>query len=294
MGVTIYDRPDRKKSPFGVKWSAGGKRKFKFFALKRDRDAYKASLEKQVAAQGREILSMSAADAAIWRECLQKAGSPAAVLRAVDRFAVSVRVRDLRIGQALKEYVNEKINAGRDDEYVRKLQGILGKLPAAAVSASFSAENARRWAAGLKVSARTLCGHVKDAVGFWNWMVRRGYAAENVFSAVALPTVAEKEPGFLTVDQAKALFKTAQADYPDAVAYLTLGAFAGLRSSAICRLDWTEHIRFEQRGILITGENAKNKRRQFVDGHERLGVRAGCGAGCGGNSGRVFKKVRGR
>ena len=60
--------------------------------------------------------------------------------------------------------------------------------------------------------------------------------------------------------------KTAQEKFPDAVAYFALNGLAGLRSSACARIN-IEDIDFNQRGILIRAVNAKNKRRNYIDGH---------------------------
>jgi site-specific recombinase XerD len=269
MGVVRYDRPDR-KSPFGVKWTENGRRRFKFFLSKADRDAFMSGLKKAADRQGRAILEMSAGEALIWRECVRKAGSAAGVLRAVDAFSLVGGHGDVLLAAARQEFLDEKLNVGMDEKYRTKLEDVLKKLDRLGrrAVADLSGEDARRWAAGLGLAPVTVQTHIKVCRSFWAWMVRRGYVRENVFSTVAMPVVVESEPGFLSVEQTESLFRAAVAKYPDAVAYFALGAFAGLRSSAATRLEWREHIRFEQRGILITAENAKNRRRQFVDGHE--------------------------
>jgi site-specific recombinase XerD len=267
MGIMTFKRADRKKSPFGVRWSERGKRKFRFFGSAKDRDAYAKDLQKAVDVQGRVILSLSAADASVMAECIKLAGSSGAVLRAVHEVCGRALLGSISLAAARQEYIDERTNAGRDEKYVKKLEDILGKLDFVSPQRVSDAD-ARRWASALPLSPVSVHGHIKVCRTFWGWLVERKYAAENVFAKVPMPQVVEKEPGFLTVEQTRALLKAARDHFPDAVAYFALGAFAGLRSSAICRLEWKEHIRFEQRGILITGENAKNKRRQFVDGHE--------------------------
>lgn len=269
MGIRIYDRLERPRSPFGVKWSENGKRRFKFFGVKKDRDEFMSGLQKVADRQGRAILELSAADAVIMAECIRRAGSATAVLRAVDRFADAARAIKEPLADAMQEYQDELLNAGRNDDYRRHVKKVLERFPAVGMASEVSGEVARKWAAGLSGFAPvTLRGQIKTMLAFWNWLVLRGYASENVFRQVPAPAVVESEPGFLTVDEAAALFGAAVKDYPDAVAYFALGAFAGLRSTAITRLSGKDHVRFEQRGILITGQNAKNSRRQFVDGHE--------------------------
>src|SRR5690606_29352464 len=51
---------------------------------------------------------------------------------------------------------------------------------------------------------------------------------------------------------------------PGICGILALGAFAGMRSSAIARLAW-EEIDFAQRGILTPAEKTKKKRRQWIE-----------------------------
>jgi integrase len=267
-GVCVYDRADRKKSPYGARWSSEGKYRFQFFSKKADRDAFITDFEKRVGLHGRAILSMSAGDAMIWAECVKLAGSAPAVLKAVQQATDRSRLRRVDLSAARLEYEEDLFNKGCDEDYRRHVKKALGRFPMSGAAFDVGQAEARTWAAGLSFAPRTVRGHIKILTAFWNWMVARGYAADNVFRSVPVPVVSESEPGFLTVDEMGRLMKAAREHFPDAVAYFALGAFAGLRSSAICRMDWEEHIRFEQRGILITGANAKNKRRQFVDGHE--------------------------
>jgi len=143
----------------------------------------------------------------------------------------------------------------------------LYRFPAGEPASAVTAAQARAWAASLSFAPVTIRSHVKILSAFWLWMMRRGYVRTNVFAQIPLPKIADKEPGFLPVEAAQRLFCTVAQQFPETAAYFALGAFAGVRSTACVRLD-LDHIRFEQQGILITGDNAKNKRRQFVDGHE--------------------------
>ncbi len=267
MAITKYDRPDRKKK-YGAKWTEGKKRRFKFFESKKKRDDFIREFNSQVKKTGPALLELSAMDAVVMAECLKKLGSSAEVLRAVDEYARRSRVEPVAYAVARKEFLEEKLNADLDDDYLRHLKNTTGKFSTTKVVSEVLPADARQWAAGLSGAPVTVRNDIKWMRLFWNWLVERGYALENAFADVPLPTVSEREPEFLPIADARALMTAAQSHYPDAVAYFALGLFAGLRSSAICRLNLAEHIRFEQRGILITGAHAKNKRRQFVDGHE--------------------------
>lgn len=168
--------------------------------------------------------------------------------------------------KAADQFVCEKSAAGFNDDYVRHLQLSLSRLPDIP-PAQLTDADASWFVTGLPYAPRSVIGHIKNYRAFWAWMLERQMVRSNIFKRVAMPKIVETEPGFLTVDQTQALLAACVKRLPDAAAYFALGLFAGLRSSACVRIG-PEHIRFEQRGILITGENAKNSRRQFVDGHE--------------------------
>lgn len=271
MGIRVYNRSDRKLKPFGAKWVDNGKRRFQFFESEVERDAFISDFEKSVANHGPAIMQLSAAEAQIMVECIERLGSATAVLRAVDAYAGRRDVTQITVTKATQEYINEKINAGFDEDYIRHLRSTLLKFSAAFPGRvmAVTPSDARRWTIQLPHSAVTVFYHIKILRSFFNWLVERGYAGENIFKAVQAPKIHESEPEFLRVDQMRALLTTAQTYYPDAVVYFAMGAFAGIRSSACTRLDLKRHIRFDQQGILITGDIAKNARRQFIDGYEQ-------------------------
>ncbi|MDT8390552.1 MAG: helix-turn-helix domain-containing protein [Lentisphaeria bacterium] len=66
MPVVKYDRPGR-PSPYGVKWSDGGKRRFKFFKTSSMRNEYFRRLVKKENELGTALLSLSGDEAAIMR-----------------------------------------------------------------------------------------------------------------------------------------------------------------------------------------------------------------------------------
>jgi integrase len=81
---------------------------------------------------------------------------------------------------------------------------------------------------------------------------------------VESPQVHDKEPEILTVAQTRQLFRANEKIDPEICGLLALGAFAGMRSSAISRIDYSE-IDFTQRGILTPAEKTKKKRRQWIE-----------------------------
>lgn len=271
MGIVKYDREDRKKSPWGVKWSESGERRFKFFETKTERNEFFDKLKKKKAAEGSAILRLSGSEAAVLEECVKRAGSALNVLRAVEAFGFGDGTRQDSpvLAEAAKAFLDERLNAGLDDDYLRNLKKRIERFVEDAPGEPGAVDRAQAvaWIGGLNFAPRTVRSYLKSLRAFFGWMVQAGYVESNPFSTVPMPKVVEKEPEFLAVADFEALLRKAQEKCPDAVAYFVLGGFAGVRTSAAVALD-RSHIRFETRGLLITGENSKTDRRQFVDGHE--------------------------
>ena len=268
MPVKKYDRKDR-ENRYGVKWGHWKKPKYKFFQFETDRDAFMQGLIKKEKEEGFAALKVSTLEAQVIRKCVDLVGSPEKVLALCEHEVNRAAVLEIELSDAIKEYLDEKYNLGRDENYHRAIKNILQRFSAAYPGQSMpalSAEDARQWILSLNYAPITIKNHVTAGKALMNWAIKRGYARENIFLDVPVPDVLMPEPEILTVDQTEAMFDAAAEHYPDALAYLALSAFAGIRSSACARLE-QKHIDFEQRGILIRADAAKNKRRIYIDGH---------------------------
>jgi integrase len=257
--------------PWGARWrDDDGKRRFKFFASEKERDRYITEARKKVAREGSALLDLSAADAVTMRKCLDLVGDPATVLQACQEWADKGKVIPVKVSKAVEEYQAEKEAVGRDENYQRAKRAHFDRLKTFMPDefAIWTAQDARQWTLMLSdtFAPVTVENHVRTAIGFSRWCIRRGYMLENPFSDVPVPDVIRPEPEFLPVASVKDLLTTARDKYPDAVAYFALGAFAGLRSSVCARLP-VEAIHIKQRGILIPASHAKNKRRVYTDGY---------------------------
>lgn len=268
VSVKKIERKDR-DSRYGVKWTVAGKRRFRFFEKKSDRNAFFNEMEEKETRQGSAALNITTVEAQIMRRCIELLGSPEKVLLAAEEKAKRASIQTIPLDLAAKEFLDEKCNLGRDENWLRANRKILARLgesfPKKATS-DLAREQMQQWVLQLNFAPVTIQNHVKACGSFFNWCVAHKYCHENIFKGIHMPTVVQAEPEFLTVDQTEKIFKVAAEHYPDALAYLALQAFAGIRSSACARISQDE-IKFEQRGVIITAENAKNNRRQFVDGH---------------------------
>lgn len=268
MPVKRYDKKNSSK-PYGVKWGHWKTPSFKFFGSEAEREEYFALMQQKEQEDGSAALRISNLEAQVMRRCLELVGNPETVLVACEAFSGQRAIQKISSRDAVKEYLDEKMNIGRDENYYRAIRNMLDRFLAAfpgSLVLSLTAQDARSWVAGLNYAPVTIKNHRTTLKCFFNWCVQRGYARENIFKAVPVPDVILPEPEFLTVDQLRLVLGTAIKSCPDALPYLVLQAFGGLRASACAKLD-VQNVKFAQRGILIRADMAKNKRRIFVDGH---------------------------
>jgi integrase len=108
--------------------------------------------------------------------------------------------------------------------------------------------------------------HYKRSIGgAYAWWIEQCWAMDNPAKKVRTPEVVTPEPGILTVEETEALFRANEKVDPEICGLLALGAFAGIRASAISKIDYDE-IDFNQRGIHTPAEKTKKRRRQWIEG----------------------------
>lgn len=270
MAVVKYDRNGR-PSPYGVKWTTDGQRKFRFFKNRSVRDDFYAALLRQEKKIGNSLLALTSEEAVTIKQCVDLLGSAHEVIAACREYAAKTRLVPKKFEPAYQEYLLEKTTLGRCENYYRSNLNIFRRaaLDLPETLKDWTAAAAHEWALSLVrgFSAVTVRNHVKDLRAFCNWCVTKKYLHDNPFAAAPVPEIVEKEIEFLKVGDVQSLFVMAMEKNPQAVAYLALNTFAGIRSSACARLDSTA-IDFRQRGIHIAASIAKNKRRVYLDGYE--------------------------
>ena len=88
---------------------------------------------------------------------------------------------------------------------------------------------------------------------------------DNPAKKVRTPEVVTPESGILIVEETEKLFRANETVDPDICGLLALGAFGGMRASAIERLSHGE-IKLEEWAILTPAEKTKKLRRNYIEG----------------------------
>jgi integrase len=125
------------------------------------------------------------------------------------------------------------------------------------------------WLKGQDIVARTRNNLRASIVTLFNFAQTRGYLPKGI------PTDAEDVPrakarggkiGILTPKELASLISKAPADIQ---LYLALGAFTGMRTSEILRMDWSQ-VNFERGHITVAPEKAKTATRRLVPIQQNL------------------------
>jgi integrase len=95
---------------------------------------------------------------------------------------------------------------------------------------------------------------------FFQFARQRGWVSVNPLADVPKAKVITNPPGILTPEQIARLLESAQVE---TLPYWALGAFAGLRSAEIGRLEW-RHIKWDERLIEVPALSSKTASRRLV------------------------------
>jgi integrase len=113
------------------------------------------------------------------------------------------------------------------------------------------------WVHSLKVGNETKNNYLKVLKAMFAFAQKRNYLDSNPALRIERLTVSTKQPSILTPREMKSLL----AAVPDClIPYVTIGAFAGLRTSELEALDWSQ-IDLPGRTIEATADRAKTHRR---------------------------------
>ncbi len=126
-----------------------------------------------------------------------------------------------------------------------------------------SAEELQEAIAPLGTHGAAVRGRIRNARAFWRWAAKRGWCDANVFASVQMPKSAREsdEIAILTVEQARALLRTAEEHYPKAVASYAIQLFAGVRAEELTRLE-AGHVTAD--GIELSAMVTKKGRRRHI------------------------------
>jgi len=174
-------------------------------------------------------------------------------LRLVQRTVPEV-VDELLVARAHKSIRHVKDLRGRLGRFAREVTGYI---------ANVTQRDLALWLRRLGLSSRSHDNFRQVLVLLFRFAQKQGYLPEGRTEAEKTESIGddgEGEIGIFTADEMRRLLNAARNDV---LPYLVLGAFAGIRTAEIVRLDWRE-INFESGYIEIKKSKAKTKGRRLI------------------------------
>ena len=267
--VRPYRDPTHPNLKFVVGYREANRRRRKFFETKEQAKSFADFKNKEREQNGIEHAEFPAS----WRvmayeamEALQPFGKN--IRDAVTHYLAYLRAtaRSCSAEQLVKEMLAAKKADGLSKRHVDDLESRLSFFAAkfnGQPVATITTREIDDWLRELPVAPSTRNHYRSIAIQAYNFAIKRGYAVENPAAATDKVKEADGNIGILSVTQAARLLEATDREL---LPYIAIGLFAGLRSSEIERLDWS-NINFESGLIKVEamkGTRKNTRRRRFV------------------------------
>jgi integrase len=304
--VKIYQVTNKDRPSFMVSFSAHGKRTQKMFAVFDEAKAWAKSVANSMAQGELDVLelrseqrmayvhAMNALEptgvalelaAKEYAEAWRYLGGKASLVEAAREYAKR-RMHELpskTVGDAVKEMLETKEREGASAEYRKILRLYLEQLAEAcplqvrALTTTHVADFLRELKAGKdehgnpRAATPRTKNNARATIGaFFKFCKLRGWIQRDHEGIEFIPKFREKggDIEIFTVTELSHYLAHAREEM---IPFLAIGAFAGLRTAEITRLDWSE-VHLAERFIEVKAAKAKTASRRIVPISENLAV----------------------
>jgi integrase len=244
-----------------------GKRHRKFFRTKRDAEQELTRIKTKMAREGEEALSLPddlrIAALAIQRDLepfgktLRDAG--AFYLKFLNDSLHSITVRAL-----VDEYLKVKSTKNLSEVHLRDLRNryeVFCRTFGDSMVRTLTPRQIESWLNGLGLSNQSVKNFRSRIGGLMAFGVKREYLDRNPILAIDAPKIIGGAIEILSVDQLRSLLNAAPADMLPLIA---IGAFAGVRSAELVRLEWSD-LDIPRGFVTVQAARAKTARRRTIE-----------------------------
>ena len=285
--LKIYRVENEGRESFTLSYHAAGKRVLKMFASLDEAVAEGKAKATTLASGELDALHLSAEDARVYAYCVQMSKSTGIPLDRLVKDAVEAvklvdgkvsllemakefkrrkmhELPDKMLPVAVDEMIETRTKDGTGDAYVRVLKVYLNQLKESfncqlrAVTTGQLADYLRN----QDVSARSK-NNARATIGaFFKFCKERGWLPRDHEGIELVPKFKEK-PTDITIYSPLEVTQFLNHSRPELLPFLAIGAFAGLRTAEIGRLDWSE-VHLADKFIEIKAAKAKTASRRIV------------------------------
>ncbi|MBX3751767.1 MAG: tyrosine-type recombinase/integrase [Opitutaceae bacterium] len=243
-----------------------GKRTRKFFPTRRAAETWLRKTLARIRKEGEGAIHMPEqlrVEAVACAERLRPYGKT--LTEATDHFLAHLAAiqRSCTVTTLVAEFRASKEQDGASTRYLNDLKHRLGCFEGEfgnRIVADILPSEIDDWLRGLKAAAQTR-NNFRTVLGtLFEFAMLRGYASGNPTVKIAKAKVVRGAPEIFTPEQMQTLLAKAAREF---IPYLAIGAFAGLRSAELERLDWSE-IDLGGRLIHVKAVKSKTAQRRLV------------------------------
>lgn len=244
----------------------GGGRIRRFFRCKGEAQTFLELSKIQLTNHGLAAFSLSEASRVEAVECSEKLDTIGSSITEATQFFLDHVQRTKRsclVNAAIVEFHKTLETDGRSERYLGDIRVRLARFArqfGERVIADVAANEIDDWLRGLPVGGVTRNSFRRRLSALFGYAKKRSYVTTNPVRDTGRASEEPGAIGILTVQETKRLLEKAQ---PEMVPFWAIGAFAGLRSSEIQRLDWSE-IDLQSGFIEVNASKSKTASRRLV------------------------------
>lgn len=268
-----YSDSNRPQLKFVVNYREDGRRKRKFYETKAEAQNFADEKNIELINKGREHAEFPEGLRIMAQDCADKlqefgktiADATAHFISHLQSIERSCTVPELVDEVIAKKKVECRSGKPASPEYIDDLDVRLGRFKkdfSERTVATITTEEIEDWLDRLvdertsrNLSRQSRSNYARVLGVAFSFAVKRRYSTTNPVKGIDKPR-GDTKPGILTVEQIARLLESAS---PEILPYFAIGAFAGLRTSEIERLDWRD-IDFEENEIAVNDESKTGER----------------------------------
>lgn len=243
-----------------------GKRVRKFFKTRREAEAWLRLTLARIKKEGEGTIHMPEQLRVEATKCAKLLAPHGRTLTEATEFFLGhlkAIERSCEVSVLIQEFMLSKEQDGASPRYLKDLKNRLARFEedfGGSMVAEIQSASVDDWLRGLQVKAQTRNNFRTVLRTMFEFSVLRGYHTSNPVAKTAKAKVVRGAPDIFSPEQMKSLLECAS----DALLpHLAIGAFSGLRTTEIERLDWSE-IDLKQGLIHVRAEKSKTAQRRLT------------------------------
>jgi integrase len=204
--------------------------------------------------------------------CLKIVGDLSTLHAAVSFYAARHKQTAKKsVPDVVAEFLKVKTSRGGSVRYLKDLRSRLDHFASDCKkdACDVTTTDLQDWLDGRKLKPQNYRNFRTVLHTLFQFAVARGYAADNPVETVERVKVNSGDVEVFTPSEITRLLEAARTNFADFLPCLAVGAFAGLRSAEIERLEWSD-IHLGERFIVIGASKAKTASRRIVPISENL------------------------